>query len=285
MPDSRIGCCRVCSFALMSYCGLETLLLWTRKKMCEFSRPYLPVCRCWQGISHPMNTNPFPASFLNFKASLQLAPVLIPGRQTFLDWQMYLMTETHAVDYMRESMEGIMRFALLSEFLMSPSEYQAVDLLKHDYVSISVSNLLCMSSQPAIMGGVGLRFWIRADRWLPRCCANLSSLESWSYWEQSVDNCYVGGLQICSNSWQPEAYPQPPWKWPFSRRTTTASPRCRSRRRPPCCCASTCTAAWQVGAPSRTCLLSPLAPGLCGLSSALNLINDLQEPTYLIFYC
>jgi hypothetical protein len=64
-----------------------------------------------------MNTNPFPASFLNFKASLKLAPVLIPGRQTFIDWNMDLMTETHAVQYMRESMNGIMRYALLSKLL------------------------------------------------------------------------------------------------------------------------------------------------------------------------
>lgn len=41
-------------------------------------------CRSWQGISHPMNSNPFPASFLNFKGQFQLARVYIPGNQTFM---------------------------------------------------------------------------------------------------------------------------------------------------------------------------------------------------------
>ena len=72
--------------------------------------------RCWQGISHPMNSNPFPASFLNFKASLRLIPVTVPGGQTLVEWTMDLLTETHAVEYMAESMNGIMRVGLLSEY-------------------------------------------------------------------------------------------------------------------------------------------------------------------------
>ena len=80
----------------------------------EFQIDMLPH-RCWQGIAHPKNSNPFPASFLNFKATLRLAPILIPGRQTFIDWTMDFMTETHAVAYMRESMNSIMRVALLSK--------------------------------------------------------------------------------------------------------------------------------------------------------------------------
>lgn len=71
--------------------------------------------RSWQGISHPMNTNPFPASFLNFKATLALAPVTIPGEHTFLDWTMDLYTEMHAVEFMRDSMDNIMRVGLHSE--------------------------------------------------------------------------------------------------------------------------------------------------------------------------
>ena len=79
----------------------------------------MSMCRSWQGISHPKNSNPFPASFLNFKATLRLAPILIPGRQTFIDWHMDFMTETHAVSYMQESMNSIMRVGLLSAFLLS----------------------------------------------------------------------------------------------------------------------------------------------------------------------
>lgn len=84
-------------------------------------------CRCWQGIAHPKNSNPFPASFLNFKAQLQLAPILIPGRQTFIDWTMDFMTEAHAVDYMRESMASIMRVALLSEFAYTTADIKGND--------------------------------------------------------------------------------------------------------------------------------------------------------------
>lgn len=75
----------------------------------------LVLRRCWQGISHPMNSNPFPASFLNFRASLRLIPVTIPGGQTLVEWTMDLLTETHAVEYMAESMNGIIRVGLLSE--------------------------------------------------------------------------------------------------------------------------------------------------------------------------
>ena len=84
-------------------------------------------CRCWQGIAHPKNSNPFPASFLNFKAQLRLAPILIPGRQTFIDWTMDFMTEAHAVDYMRESMASIMRVALLSEFAYTTADIKGND--------------------------------------------------------------------------------------------------------------------------------------------------------------
>ncbi|CAK0784415.1 hypothetical protein CVIRNUC_007619 [Coccomyxa viridis] len=68
----------------------------------------------WQGISHPMNSNPFPASFLNFKGTFKLSRVYIPGNQTFMDWTIELLTEVHAVDYMQESMNGIMRVGMLN---------------------------------------------------------------------------------------------------------------------------------------------------------------------------
>ena len=114
-----------------------------------------------------MNSNPFPASFLNFKGQFQLTRVYIPGNQTFMvspaprhlafrtlfcacqktpktcghkciptqsvtylqglaqeegwsrlqDWRMDLLTEVHAVEYMKDSMNGIMRVGLLSRSL------------------------------------------------------------------------------------------------------------------------------------------------------------------------
>ncbi len=71
--------------------------------------------REWNVISHPLSTNPFPASFLNCKASLKISPVVIPGNQSFVEWRIDLLTELHAIGYMRTVMEGIMRVGLLSE--------------------------------------------------------------------------------------------------------------------------------------------------------------------------
>ena len=72
-------------------------------------------CREWHIISHPLATNPFPASILNCKASIRVVPVLIPGNQSFVDWKIDLLTELHAVDVMRKLIEGIQRVGLLSE--------------------------------------------------------------------------------------------------------------------------------------------------------------------------
>lgn len=35
------------------------------------------MCRKWRVISHPLNTNPFPGSFLNYKGRLRLRDVSI----------------------------------------------------------------------------------------------------------------------------------------------------------------------------------------------------------------
>ncbi|CAL5229751.1 g13134 [Coccomyxa viridis] len=68
----------------------------------------------WHIISHPLATNPFPASLLNCKACIRLLPVLIPGNQCFVDWKVDLLTELHNVDIMRRIMEGMMRVGLLN---------------------------------------------------------------------------------------------------------------------------------------------------------------------------
>lgn len=73
------------------------------------------ACREWHIISHPLATNPFPASFLNCKVSIRVLPVLIPGNQSFVEWKIDLLTELHAVDIMRKLIEDIMRVGLLSE--------------------------------------------------------------------------------------------------------------------------------------------------------------------------
>ena len=78
-------------------------------------------CRAWQVISHPLSSNPFPASFLNCKSSIKILPVLIPGGQSFVQWKMELLTELHAREVMQTIIDGMMRVGLLSK--SSPNDY------------------------------------------------------------------------------------------------------------------------------------------------------------------
>ena len=49
-------------------------------------------CRRWRVISHPLNTNPFPGSFLNCKARLRLRDVTI-SKVTMLELENEFDTE------------------------------------------------------------------------------------------------------------------------------------------------------------------------------------------------
>jgi hypothetical protein len=53
------------------------------------------ACRKWRVISHPLNSNPFPGSFLNYKARMRLVPVTMQGG-ALLDYEGEFETE-HAV--------------------------------------------------------------------------------------------------------------------------------------------------------------------------------------------
>ncbi len=65
-------------------------------------------------MTHPMNSNPWPAAFVNFKASIHVFPVSIPGNQSFLEWRMELLTEQHAAAHMTQAMNDIMTVGLSS---------------------------------------------------------------------------------------------------------------------------------------------------------------------------
>lgn len=43
-------------------------------------------CRKWKLISHPDTTNPFVASFVNYRCTCRLYPITV-GSQTFFDWK------------------------------------------------------------------------------------------------------------------------------------------------------------------------------------------------------
>ena len=72
-------------------------------------------------MTHPMNSNPFPAAFVNFKADLQVWPISIPtnSNQCFIEWRMNLLTEQHAVGLMTQSMNDIMHMSLTSKSTLS----------------------------------------------------------------------------------------------------------------------------------------------------------------------
>lgn len=46
---------------------------------------------------------------------MRLYPVTLPGRQTYIEWAMELLTETHAVEIMKQSMLGIMAVGMGSK--------------------------------------------------------------------------------------------------------------------------------------------------------------------------
>ena len=62
-----------------------------------------------------MNSNPFPAAFLNCKASIQVFPVSIPGGQSFIEWRIDLLTEAQHVGLMSKAMGDIMVVGLTSK--------------------------------------------------------------------------------------------------------------------------------------------------------------------------
>ena len=68
-------------------------------------------------MTHPMNSNPFPAAFVNFKGEIQVWPVSMPdsSSQCFLEWRMKLLTEQHAVAHMTQSLNDIMTTSLTSK--------------------------------------------------------------------------------------------------------------------------------------------------------------------------
>lgn len=72
-------------------------------------------------MTHPMNSNPFPAAFVNFKGELQVWPISIPSSssQCFVEWRMNLLTEQHAVGLMTQSMNDIMQMSLASTSTLS----------------------------------------------------------------------------------------------------------------------------------------------------------------------
>ena len=51
------------------------------------SLPNLAFCECrkYKLISHPLNTNPFPGAFLNFRAAVRLHEVT-RSAATFMEW-------------------------------------------------------------------------------------------------------------------------------------------------------------------------------------------------------
>ena len=62
-----------------------------------------------------MNSNPFPAAFVNCTASLHVLPVALPGGQAFVQWRVDLLTEQQHVVLMQKAMDDIMVVGMTSE--------------------------------------------------------------------------------------------------------------------------------------------------------------------------
>jgi len=62
-----------------------------------------------------MNSNPFPAAFVNCKASLQVTPVSLPGGQALIQWRIDLLTEQQHVAHMTKAIDDIMVVGLTSD--------------------------------------------------------------------------------------------------------------------------------------------------------------------------
>ena len=72
-------------------------------------------------MAHPMNSNPFPAAFVNCKGSLRVLPVSLPGNQAFIQWRIDLLTEQQHVAHMDKAINDIMVVGLTSEsFFLGP---------------------------------------------------------------------------------------------------------------------------------------------------------------------
>ena len=69
-------------------------------------------------MAHPMNSNPFPAAFVNCKGSLRVAPVSLPGNQAFIQWRIDLLTEHQHVAHMDKAINDIMAVGLTSEYFV-----------------------------------------------------------------------------------------------------------------------------------------------------------------------
>ncbi|KAK9821593.1 hypothetical protein WJX81_002665 [Elliptochloris bilobata] len=59
----------------------------------------------WRIVSHSLNTNPYPAAFLNYRATMRLAEVTLDG-STFVEWECSFDTDYPSADLMRGALRA-----------------------------------------------------------------------------------------------------------------------------------------------------------------------------------
>ncbi|KAA6418943.1 MAG: hypothetical protein FRX49_11047, partial [Trebouxia sp. A1-2] len=96
----------------------------------------------WQLTTHPMNSNPFPAAFVNCKASLQVLPVTLPSSHAFIQWRIDLLTELEHVTHMTKAIDDIMVVGL-------------TNLIKYMEKTTSTSSGGRSSTSTSLVGVVG----------------------------------------------------------------------------------------------------------------------------------
>ncbi|DBB14373.1 hypothetical protein WJX82_007325 [Trebouxia sp. C0006] len=105
----------------------------------------------WQLTTHPMNSNPFPAAFVNCKASLQVLPVTLPSSQAFIQWRIDLLTELEHVTHMTKAIDDIMVVGL-TNLIKYMEKSTSTSSGAHSSTSTSLGGIVGSSVAPATIG-------------------------------------------------------------------------------------------------------------------------------------
>ena len=62
-----------------------------------------------------MQSNPFPAAFVNNQCTLRVIPITLPGGSAWVEWKMDLLTEHHRIGEMTIAMNDVLTVALSSK--------------------------------------------------------------------------------------------------------------------------------------------------------------------------
>lgn len=62
-----------------------------------------------------MQSNPFPAAFVNNQNTIRVLPITLPGGSALVEWKMNLLTEVHHIKEMTGAMDDLITVAFESK--------------------------------------------------------------------------------------------------------------------------------------------------------------------------